>query len=36
MACNQAKKSYNHHAPGDYNADFLYSLLKIILRNCIP
>ena len=28
---NHAKKSYNHRAHGDYNAELLYSPPKIIL-----
>ena len=27
-----AKKFYNHHVHGDYNAEFLYSPLKIKLK----
>ena len=29
---NHAKKSYNHRARGDYNAELLYSPLKIVLK----
>ena len=32
---NHAKKSYNHCACGDYNAEFLYSPLKLYYRELI-